>query len=48
MSWKACLHEYVSAFNRVKCLGVTMTVPRNKRVLVDHIVYNPDKEDSYY
>ena len=46
-----CLHEYVSAFNRVKRLGVTMTVPRNKRVLVDHIVYNPDKEeqkDSYY
>ena len=37
--------------NRVKRLGVTMTVPRNKRVLVDHIVYNPDKEeqkDSYY
>ena len=46
-----CLHEYVAAYERKKCSGVMSTVPRNKRVLVDYIVYNPSKEDqkdAYY
>ena len=46
-----CLHDYVSGYKRVKSMGVTKTVPRNKHILVNHFVYNPAKEeqkDNYY